>query len=169
MSELHWIMPSGLLEISIEIMQPNGARGIEGLALWFGVGDEREVQFTHVVEIFGPGFTAAPLFMRLSLRAMAALTEFAERQGVFLAGQIHSHPGTFTELSELDQAHGIRVPHYLSVVCPYYAQTTLDSLLPCGVHTFEGDRYRRMEADEIHRRIVVRELHIQKVRLEVPA
>jgi proteasome lid subunit RPN8/RPN11 len=169
MSELHWTVPLGLLEASIEVMRPHGAHGNEGLALWFGGGDERHVQFSHVVEVFGPGFTTTPLYMSLSMRAMAALTEFADRNGVFLAGQIHSHPGTFIDLSELDEVHGIRAPDYLSVVCPFYAQRALDGLEACGVHIFDRNRYRRLGADELRRRLEVREVAFKKVRLEVPA
>ncbi|MBS0418659.1 MAG: hypothetical protein JSR66_13180 [Proteobacteria bacterium] len=169
MTELHWTLPQELLDTSIECMRPHGARGNEGLALWFGSGDERHVQFTHIVEVFGPGFTTTPLYMSLSLHAMAALTDFADGHGVFLAGQIHSHPGKFIELSELDEAHGIRVPGYLSVVCPFYAQRALEGLGSCGVHTFDGNRYRRMEVDEVRRRIEVRKVPLKKLRLEVQA
>lgn len=169
MKELQWIVPRALLEASIEVMRPHGARGNEGLALWFGDGDERRVQFSHVVEVFGSGFTTTPLYMRLSWRAMAALTEFADRHAVFLAGQIHSHPGTFIDLSELDQVHGVRVPNYLSVVCPFYAQRSLATLELCGVHLFDRDRYRRMNVVELRRRISVREVPLRHVLLEVPA
>jgi len=168
MTQLHWTLPQGLLETSIEVMRPHGARGNEGLALWFGSGDERHVQFTHVVEVLGPGFTTMPLYMSLSLRAMAALTDLAEKHGMFLAGQIHAHPATFIDLSELDEAQGIRTPDYLSVVCPHYAQRRIAGLEACGVHVFERDRYRRMSIQEIARRIVVRDAPLTVLRLEVP-
>src|SRR5205814_4489615 len=84
---------------------------------------------------------------------MAALTDLAERLGVFLAGQIHSHPARFVELSELDKVHGIRVPNYLSVVCPFYAQRNLASLVECSIHEFENDRYRRLEPNEVAARL----------------
>lgn len=167
MSQLQWTLPHGLLEHSVAVMRPHGARGNEGLALWFGRGDEHRVHITHAVEMFGPGFVTAPLYMSLSMRAMSALTELAEKHGVFLAGQIHSHPGTFIDLSELDEVHGIRTPDYLSVVCPHYAQPCIAGLHECGVHVFERDRYRRLAADEIERRIMVRGAPLTKLRVEV--
>lgn len=169
MSELRWTLPDGLLEHSIAVMRPHGARGNEGLALWFGDGDERHVRITHAVEVFGPGFATTPLYMSLSMRAMAALTDLAEKHRVFLAGQIHSHPGTFTDLSALDEAHGIRTPDYLSAVCPYYAQRHLTGLDECGMHVFERDRYHRLSVEEIARRITIRSVPLMKLRLEVPA
>jgi hypothetical protein len=153
MSTLQWRLPHDLLAHSIQIMAPHGARGNEGLALWFGVGDQREARVTHVVELSGPGFNSRPLFMSLSLATMAALTELADRLGVYLLGQIHSHPGYFTDLSDLDEAHGIRTPDYLSVVCPHYAQQQGTDWSQCGVHVFEGDRYRRLSRAEISDRI----------------
>jgi proteasome lid subunit RPN8/RPN11 len=168
MSQLQWTIPAGLLDHSVTVMRPHGVRGNEGLALWFGRGDERRVQITLAVEVCGAGFRTTPLFMSLSMRAMAALTDLAEKHGVFLAGQIHSHPGSFIDLSELDEAQGIRTPNYLSVVCPYYAQRDVTDLHECGVHVFEGVRYRRLAADEIMRRIVVVNAPLATLRLEVP-
>ena len=169
MSQLQWTVPGDLLEHSVAVMRPHGARGNEGLALWFGRGDERDVQITLAVEVCGAGFLTTPLFMKLSMRAMAALTDLAEKRGVFLAGQIHSHPGSFIDLSELDEAQGIRTPDYLSVVCPYYAQRHVAGLHECGVHVFEGARYRRLATEEILRRITVATAPLAKLRLEVPA
>ncbi|MEQ1801888.1 MAG: hypothetical protein ABL989_08200 [Gammaproteobacteria bacterium] len=169
MSQLQWTVPGDLLEHSVAVMRPHGTRGNEGLALWFGRGDEQHVQITLAVEVSGAGFFTTPLYMSLSMRAMAALTDLAEKHGVFLAGQIHSHPGSFIDLSELDQAQGIRAPDYLSVVCPYYAQRHVAGLHECGVHVFERARYRRLAAEEIAQRIVVANTPLAKLRLEVPA
>src|SRR5262249_35967037 len=150
---------------SIAVMCPHGVRGNEGLSLWFGDGDERRVQITHAVEVFGSGFITTPLYMSLSMRAMAALTDLAEKHRIFLAGQIHSHPGTFTDLSELDKACGIRTPNYLSVVCPYYAQRRMTAWKDCGVHVFEQARYRRLSINEVAHRINFRQVLLTKFRL----
>jgi hypothetical protein len=169
MSEIRWRLPHDLLERSIEIMRPHGIRGNEGLALWLAKGDGPEVEITELIEVFGAGFRTTPLYLSLSLRAMATLTDVASRRGSFLAGQAHSHPESFVELSELDKAHGIRVPNYLSVVCPDYAQRSLSGLEECGVHVFETDRYRRLPQAEIARRISFSGASVTLLRQEVPA
>ena len=169
MNPIHWKISDEVLPASIAAMRPHGALGNEGLALWFAVQEADSIVFTHVVVPHGPGFRTTPLFMSLSLRAMSVLTEFADSNGVFLAGQIHSHPGDFIDLSDLDQAHGIRVPHYLSVVCPYYAQRDIRSLSECGVHYFDVDRYRPLSQAEIGSRISSSYRPIQKVSIKVPA
>ena len=154
MSKLTWYLPKDLLGASIEIMRPHGAQGNEGLALWLGTSDDAQrVTVTHALEIYGSGFVTAPLEMRLSLRAMATLTGLADRLGRYLVGQIHSHPGNFTDLSVVDKERGIRVPDYLSVVCPHYAQRSDVTLGDCGLHMFEGAKYRRLSSAEISRQV----------------
>lgn len=168
MSQITWYLPEDLLHRSIEIMRPHGARGNEGLALWLGTNDDAErVKVTHAIEIYGSGFVTAPLRMQLSFRAMATLTSLADRLDRYLVGQIHSHPATFIDLSLVDKELGIRVPDYLSVVCPHYAQRPDITLGDCGVHTFDSARYRRLSSAEISRRVVQIGEHIDIVRCEV--
>lgn len=168
MSELIWTVPEDLLAASITIMRPHGARGNEGLALWLGTSDDPlQATVSHVVELYGSGFLTSPLHMRLSLRAMAALTDLADRLGVYLVGQIHSHPGTFIDLSELDKAQGMRIPDYLSVVCPHYAQRSETTFGDCGVHVFESTGYRWLPPADAARRILYSETKVTVLRYEV--
>lgn len=168
MSQVTWYLPQDLLRSSVEIMRPHGAQGNEGLALWFGTGDETQrVTVTHVIDVYGSGFVTAPLQMRLSLRAMATLTSLADDLDRYLVGQIHSHPGDFTDLSNVDKELGIRVQDYLSVVCPYYAQRSAITLSDCGFHMFAGARYRRLSSAETSHRVVQTERRVTIVRCEV--
>lgn len=169
MDEFNWLFPKDLLQKSIEVMRPQGLRGNEGLALWLGKANGNVIEITHLVEVIGPGFQTSPLFMRLSMRAMAKLTNLADGLDRYLVGQIHSHPRTFTDLSELDKTHGIRVPNYLSVVCPHYAQLPATTLDNCGVHVFEGREYRRMNQVVTERRIKISDHRISKLICEVKA
>lgn len=167
-SSLIWRLPSDLLATSISVMQPHGAHGNEGLALWFGTGDSRCAEVTHVVDVFGAGFRTSPLHLALSATAMASLTDLCERLGVFLVGQIHSHPGLFVDLSDVDRRHGIRSPDYLSVVCPHYAQRELSGFDACGVHVFEPPYFRRLSQEESERRLVKVSSTVKRLRVEVP-
>lgn len=169
MNSFFWHLPQNLLAESVDVMRPHGAAGNEGLALWFGTANDEDAQITHVVEVFGEGFRNHPLFMQLSLTAMASLTDLADSLNICLIGQIHSHPGLFIDLSALDIAHGIRSPFYLSLVCPYYAQRDIRNYSECGVHVFENDRYRRLSANEIQRRLKPAADNALRIRHEVPA
>lgn len=166
--EMKWIIPRDLLPASVTIMRPNGTLGFEGLALWFGKADSGVVQVTHVVSVHGPGIHASPLSLTLSLRAFAALTDFADHIESYLVGQIHSHPGLMLDLSDADIIHGIRRQDYLSVVCPYYAQKDVANLHECGVHVFDGCTYRRMYPREQMRRIRSMDYSVIRASCEVP-
>lgn len=168
MNQLTWHLPKDLLSTSIEIMRPHGARGNEGLTLWLGASDDtNRVIVTHAVEIYGSGFVTAPQQMRLSLHATTTLTKLADHLSRYLVGQIHSHPGDFTDLSTVDKERGMRVPNYLSVVCPHYAQRPDVTLSECGLHIFEGARYRRLSSIEISHRIIFTNGHLSVLRCEV--
>ncbi len=164
---IQWKLPRDLISASIQIMAPHGRRGNEGLSLWLGSESGGCVSVTHMVELRGPGFRTAPQQLRISLAGMSALTDLADRLNVYLVGQIHSHPGGFVDLSQVDKVHGIRVPDYLSLVCPHYAQVADTRLDHCGVHVFERGGYRRMEREEAERRIAASSLSVSRLVLEV--
>lgn len=169
MSNPTWHLPCNLLSQSITIMRPQGRMGNEGLAFWFGIENQNHLFVTHIVEVFGSGFISTPLHMSLSLNAMTRLTQLTEELDIYLIGQIHSHPGNFVDLSELDKRHGIRIPDYLSVVCPYYAQRDIVGFEECGVHVFENNKYRRMSNKEIATRLFMQDQPLEKIRIEVKA
>ena len=105
--------------------------------------------------------------MRLALSAMGQLTDLAGHLGRYLVGQIHSHPGDFTDLSDVDKELGIRIPDYLSAVCSHYAQHPQTSLGDCGMHVFENNCYRRLSLSEISRRVIEIPEPVDFVRYEV--
>lgn len=169
MSQLQWHIPKALLGESIAIMRPHGAKGNEGLALWFGTSEGYRLTITHLVEVVGPGFITTPLYMSLSLRAMVTLTDLAEKIDAILIGQIHSHPERFLDLSHLDKEQGIRSQDYLSVVCPHYAQRDLRGFNDCGVHVFENHHYRRLSSDEVSSRLIAFDSNVSIITCKVPA
>lgn len=169
MNRSRWDLPRNLISASVEVMRPNGMQGKEGLALWFG--DERDgiISVTHIVKPKGPGLTATPLHLSLSMRAMSRITNLADELGAYWVGQIHSHPGRYLDLSEVDRAMGVKVQDYLSVVCPHYAQTRTKHLHECGVHIFDEGSYRRFSATETVSRLRLTPTEAVVVQLEVPA
>lgn len=168
MTQTYWHIPKNLLAESIAIMRPHGASGNEGLALWFGNADGSHVNVTHVINVYGLGFRTTPLHMSLSMKAMGVLTDLADQLDAFLVGQIHSHPGRLLDLSELDREHGIRIPNYLSMVCPFYAQRNLRGLDECSAFVFEGHDYRRMSTEEMSRHLLLNNTSVVTVNCKVP-
>lgn len=169
MANKTWDIPCDLLTKSIEHMRPYGVRGHEGLGLWFGDEADGTVSITHLVVPYGPGLVTHPVHLSLSMRAMSRITRLAGELDRYWAGQIHSHPGTMLELSDVDKQMGIRVQDYLSFVCPYYAQRETGELGQCGVHLFDSGGYRRLTANEVAQRIVVSDRRVQLMPVEVLA
>jgi len=169
MTNKSWNIPRDLLPMSVEHMRGYGARGHEGLVLWFGNEIGGVVTITHLVVPYGTGLVTHPLHLSLSLRAMSRITRLAEELDGYWAGQIHSHPGTMLQLSEVDERMGIHVQDYLSLVCPHYAQRDTREVGQCGVHTFDGGAYRRLSVSEVARRIVVSKRRVEFVPVEVLA
>ena len=169
MQQITWTIPTDLLDTSVEVMRPHGRFGNEGLALWLGKAEGTRVTVTHLVSLRGDGFRTSPLQLRLSWGAMSRLTNLADEHGTYLVGQIHSHPGRFIDLSDVDEKYGVRCQDYLSVVCPHYAQHPVSGIHECGVHVFDDGRYRRLDANEVERRINVVKATVTVIELEVPA
>jgi hypothetical protein len=169
MNKITWALPADLISQSVEIMRPNGMRGSEGLALWLGDEHDGLVEITHVLSLKGSGLVARPLQLSLSLSAISRITSLSDELGLYWAGQIHSHPGRFVDLSPVDRAMGIKVQDYLSVVCPHYAQARTDRLDECGVHLFDKGSYRHLPPSEVAARIYVLDKAVTVVGLEVHA
>jgi proteasome lid subunit RPN8/RPN11 len=169
MHEMTWTLPNNLLDVSVELMRPHGRIGNEGLALWLGTAEGSQARVTHIVALHGRGLQSSPVQLRLSWNAMSQLTDLAGELGTYLVGQIHSHPGHFLDLSDVDRTYGIRCQDYLSVVCPHYAQRAVTSFGECGVHLFDGGAYRRLSDTEVARRIALSAAAVEVVNLEVPA
>jgi len=166
-NNLKWRLPIDLLDESVRIMQPCGAQGHEGLAMWLGVEQDNLVDITHIVALRGAGLQTAPLQIRMSYKAMNRLSDIAEELGAYLVGQIHSHPGHHVGLSDVDRELGIRVQGYLSVVYPHYAQRNGCGLEACGVHTFDAGDFRRLRATEVASRIETIAARVRRIDLEV--
>jgi hypothetical protein len=164
-----WSLPSDLIAESVEIMRPNGKLGNEGLALWLGDEQDGLVEVSHILRLRGTGLVARPLQLALSMRAISQITTLSDQLGAYWAGQIHSHPGEFVDLSLVDRAMGIKVQDYLSVVCPHYAQGSTTHLDECGVHLFDAGAYRRLPPTEVAARVRIADRQSVVLDLEVRA
>jgi proteasome lid subunit RPN8/RPN11 len=92
--------------------------------------------------------------LRIDPDLLNQVAEFAEAKDLMLIGQIHSHPGTYVDLSPTDLHYGISAPHFLSVVAPHYAQDPGVGWPQCGVHVFlPKEGFQRLSVRQIERRI----------------
>lgn len=87
-----WLLPAEAMQTSISEMAPDGVRGCEGVALWLGRRLAGVVSITHVIGLRGPGVIKRPDHLSISAELLDDVTDVAIERGVYLVGQIHSHP-----------------------------------------------------------------------------
>ena len=77
------------------------------------------------------------------------IVELSQHRLEFIA-QVHSHPGTYADHSTGD-SQGALMPFegFVSVVVPNYGRSAIWPLCRCGVHRFEGGKFRRLSLDEV--------------------
>ena len=151
-----WRIPQTALRSSMAEMARDGSRNCEGIALWLGRRHNDLAEVTHVVGLRGPGVHRRPDYLSISPELLNDVTDAAIELGVFLVGQIHSHPpGAGVGLSPLDQRFGICAPGYLSAVAPNFADRLDTPTSACGFHLFEGAAWRRFGPQECARRVEV--------------
>jgi len=150
-----WRIPQSALEKSWAEMALDGQRGDEGIALWLGSHDSGQAIVQAVVALRGPGIIKRPGLIRIESALFNEVADAALDRGMILVGHVHSHGGTFVDLSPTDRAYGVGVPHYLSVVAPHRALQQ-PQIADCGVHVFEPRGYfRRLPPQEVRERILV--------------
>lgn len=155
-SPARWRMPLTALRLSMAEMARDGASNCEGIALWLGRRHGEVAEITHVVGLRGPGVHRRPNYLSITPELLNDVTDAAIDLGVFLVGQIHSHPpAAGVGLSPLDQRHGICAPGYLSAVAPNFAARLDTPTSACGFHLFEGGAWRRFGPEECARRVEV--------------
>lgn len=151
-----WNMPRNVLADSISAMAPDGRRGNEGIVLWLGRVSEQEATVTHLVTLPDRWVRKRPDYLEVAPETLNTLLDVAEPLEVSLVGQIHSHPGTYIDLSIPDRRYGISAPYFLSVVAPHYAQQPNTGWADCGVHQFlPRVGFCRLSREEVHRRMNV--------------
>ena len=138
-------------------MAQDGRWGNEGISLWLGTKHRGEAHLSHLVFPRGSGVRKSPLNIQIAPELMREVHEQAEAVGRILVGQIHSHGRKYgVDLSPTDHAYGVRVPYFLSVVCPDYAQTDSTTIADCGVHIFLPNvGFTRLTHRQVAKQIVI--------------
>jgi hypothetical protein len=149
-----WRLPGPALQASHREMARDGVVGNEGTVFWLGNRKAGIVAVKSVVLLRGPGIIKRPDFISISSDLINDVAGIAIELGQALVAQMHSHEFAWTDLSPVDQAGGFRVPGFLSVVAPNFAQDPALDLHRCGIHVFDIT-WRRLSDAETTNSIVV--------------
>src|SRR4051794_2254231 len=97
-----WRLANGALLECLKEMEPDGRLGNEGIVLWLGSVLDGVATLAHLVALRGPRIRKTPFQIQIEPDLFNEVSVFAESKDLILIGQIHSHPGTFTDLSSTD-------------------------------------------------------------------
>jgi hypothetical protein len=121
----------------------------ERILYWAGVETAR---VWVVLTCMMPESTTTSGSFATTARANAEVINWAALRGLSILGQLHCHPGMAVGHSCGDDQGAFALFQYaLSIVVPNYGSDGLEGFRRCGVHRFDGDRFRRLERIEVER------------------
>ena len=127
----------------------------EAACVWVGTREGSEEQAREVIFLDDlPGTIGRRLQHRTSRAAVATVLERAREMGFVIVADIHTHPGAWVDLSEVDQEHPIEYRlGLLALVLPNFATSTPD-VSTVGVHEYVGDgQWSTFENEAVEHRL----------------
>lgn len=86
----------------------------------------------------------------------ARVIEYLSAHGLAFLGQVHTHPSKWVDHSDGDDRDAFMPKeNSISIVVPQYGRRGMRPLQTCGVHRYEGGRFRRLPPPEIEESICV--------------
>ena len=105
-----------------------------------------------------PGVEGFARFHKVSREAVTALFRYLQQKNLQLIADVHSHPGTWVGLSEIDMEHPLEFRvGFLSLVLPSYA-TPKPDIGTVGVHEYIGNmEWETLTPEAVPTRIKIKE------------
>lgn len=140
-------------------LQQRGRGARETACVWLGDQDrEREVAREVIFLDDLPGTVGRRLQHRTSREAVRILIDRARELGLTIVGDVHTHPGLWVDLSDVDRAHPIEYRiGLLALVFPAFAKGP-PRFEGIGVHEYLGScEWKTFEDHEVAQRLVLEE------------
>jgi Prokaryotic homologs of the JAB domain len=146
-----WGVSSGVVEATLDALDPLRHRGVEAGVFWLGPR-RSEAPVSAVVIPSGAGVDQLPGCWRVTPEVFGRVGSWATREGVSLLGVVHTHGGPSpARLSRQDRAHLVKASGVLAVVI------ALDGKEPnpdrWGWYVWADDVYHQLTALDRARRL----------------
>lgn len=115
------LCPHAVVTDTLAILRNGAARRCEALALWLG---RRRAGVIEVVEAYEPPYRSAVDFFHITPDGMRTVMAYLRQRRLFIAAQVHSHPGPAFHSTADDEWAIVRHEGALSLVVPHFATTT---------------------------------------------
>jgi proteasome lid subunit RPN8/RPN11 len=152
------------LHVSLELwtttwygLQRRSAGENEAACVWLGTRSphlERALEVVYLDDL--PGTVGRRLQHRTSRQAVDMMLELARTKRMSIVGDLHTHPGEWVDLSEVDREHPIEYRvGLLALVIPSFGRGGAD-LTRTGVHEYAGaGRWNTFESHDHGTRIEI--------------
>lgn len=131
----------------------------ETACVWLGDRNGEEETAREVIFLDDlPGTVGHHLQHRTSRDAVRIVLDRARALGLSIVGDVHTHPGTWVDLSEIDRAHPIEYRiGLLALVLPAFAEGP-PSLQGVGVHEYLGaGAWKMFDSADVPKRLILHE------------
>lgn len=136
-----YAVPEAVLDASERLLPT--FRGADGdhEGILFLLGTERPGE-TLYLGVAAPDAQHDPGRVHVSREGVLAVARAGRRLGLAVLGQIHTHPGSWTEHSQGDDSM-VLMPFegMLSIVVPHYGRFGLRPVDSLGIHQFQGGEW----------------------------
>lgn len=143
------VVPRGILEATLRVLQDAGREGKECVVLWLGT---RTTTTITIAESYVPVQIASEDFFQIPRESIAALLEVLGARGLMVGAQVHTHPQEAFHSAADDRWAIVRHVGALSLVLPFFAQRTKPETFLTDAAVFRlslGNDWIRLQDDEI--------------------
>lgn len=125
----------------------------EGLVYWGGTKNEQIVTVTTVI---APKTDSSYGRVSTSYKSNSKFVQALNEKKIVYIAQVHSHPTTWVDHSEGDDAWApFKIDGLLSIVVPTYGKNGILPLTKCGVHRFEKTHFERLPRKYVKKHFVI--------------
>lgn len=142
-----------VISASEKYLRTGFLRPTEKVVYWAGV---KRPDVCTVLTVIRPDARLTHGSFRTTPEANAEVIAFLSERGLALVGQVHTHPGVWVDHSGGDDEDAFMPSeNYISIVVPSYCRGGMLPIERCGVHRYEGRRFRRIKGDELHASVCI--------------
>lgn len=150
----------GIIPFTEQVLREygKGKKPCEGVVYWSGKRlSDLEVLIDCAV---APRIRARRYHFQVDHHANAAFVDFINDNDRIYISQVHSHPGTFVDHSEVDDNEtAFRSEGLVSIVVPVYGRLGMLPLTECGVHRYQQNEFFRLADDYVARHFQINDEH----------
>jgi hypothetical protein len=153
---MRYVIDPKIIDFTTKVLSEYGKLhpSAEGLVYWSG-----KVNGTtcNIISAFAPRVEASRYGIYTTHESNAQFVEYICDHDLKYISQVHSHPSEWVNHSRVDDEEtAFRSEGLLSVVVPSFAAVGMLPLTSCGIHRFNGGKFRRVSSKYIKKHFFIK-------------